>query len=131
MSRRVFSRGRVIGGTASLASVCEFVEFTFIGIFKADDTPKTCRFSTPPPIAQEKEISHKKAQKAQDSFCEFCASLWLISLGGQQSATTVFYVQPGRQNVPVFSNQTARVRDCVGIRDGSRDTNNRHGLRRR
>src|SRR6266571_3210816 len=46
MSRRVFSRGRVIGGTASLASVCEFVEFTFIGIFKTDDTPKTCRFST-------------------------------------------------------------------------------------
>src|SRR5206468_11463857 len=102
MSRRVFSRGRVIGGTASLASVCEFVEFTFIGIFKADDTPKTCRFSTPPPIAQEKEISHKKAQKAQDSFCEFCASLWLISLGGQQSATTVFTCSPAAKTFQFF-----------------------------
>src|SRR5881628_3967032 len=47
MSRRVFSRGRVMGGTAaSLASVWEFVEFTFIGIFKTDDTPKASRFST-------------------------------------------------------------------------------------
>src|SRR2546422_8227971 len=106
MSRRVFSRGRVIGGTASLASVCEFVEFTFIGIFKTDDTPKTCRFSTRPPVAgprqsrtHAREISTKRLR--------------------------VFYVQPGRHSVPVFSNQTARVRDCVGIRDGRRDTNNR------
>src|SRR5947199_9490828 len=106
MSRRVFSRGRVIGGTASLASICEFVEFTFIGIFKTDDTPKTCRFSTRPPVAEttsksnsRKKICHKKVR--------------------------VFYVQPGRQSVPVFSNQTARVRDCVRIRDGWRDTNNR------
>src|SRR5437762_3189613 len=69
MSRRVFSRGRVIGGTASLASICEFVEFTFIGIFKTDDTPKTCRFSTRPPVAEttsksnsRKKICHKRSE---------------------------------------------------------------------
>src|ERR1041384_2723561 len=46
MSSRVLSGGRVSGGTASRASVCKFVEFTFIGILKIDDTPKTCDFST-------------------------------------------------------------------------------------
>src|SRR5438093_1520211 len=45
MSRSVCSGGRVIGGTASRASVWEFVEFTFIGIFKLDDTAKTLGFS--------------------------------------------------------------------------------------
>src|SRR6478672_6862200 len=46
MSRTVLSGGKEIGGTASLASVCKFVEFTFIGILKIDNTPKTYDFST-------------------------------------------------------------------------------------
>src|SRR5437667_2274147 len=35
-----------------------------------------CTSSTSTP----QEISHKKAQKAQKPFCEFCASLWPLSL---------------------------------------------------
>src|SRR5262245_61144781 len=50
MSRRVLSVGMVIGGTASLARVCEFVAFTFIGILKSDDTAKPIAFQPPLPF---------------------------------------------------------------------------------
>src|SRR5689334_20950551 len=48
MSRSVLSGGMLIGGI-SRASVCEFVEFTFIGILKTEHTPKASCFSTKPP----------------------------------------------------------------------------------
>src|ERR1041384_1064981 len=47
MSRSVLSGGIVIGAI-SRASVCEFVEFTFIGILKTEHTPMAYLFSTKP-----------------------------------------------------------------------------------
>src|SRR4029077_17905322 len=45
MSMSVLSGGILIGDI-SRASVCKFVEFTFIGILKTEHTPKAYRFST-------------------------------------------------------------------------------------